>query len=84
VETPLGWTPQEEDLDLTGLGGFGLDQLREAMKVSRDEWRRELLLHEELFEKLFDRMPKEFLHMRQLLLSNLWRTPQDTGLAPER
>ena len=54
------------------------------MKISRDEWRRELLLHEELFEKLFDRMPKEFLHMRQLLLSNLWRTPQEIGLAPER
>ena len=39
---------------------------------------------EELFERLYDRMPKEFLHMRQLLLSNLWRTPQETGLAPER
>ncbi len=84
AESPLGWIPQEGDLDLTGLEGFGPEQLVEAMRVPRDDWRKELLFHEELFERLYDRMPKEFLHMRQLLLSNLWRTPQETGLAPER
>jgi phosphoenolpyruvate carboxykinase (GTP) len=84
AESPLGWIPQEGDLDLTGLDGFGPAQLKEAMRIPRDDWRKEVLFHEELFEKLYDRMPKEFLHMRQLLLSNLWRTPQDTGLAPER
>ena len=84
AESPLGWIPQDGDLDLTGIEGCSPAQMKEVMKISRDEWRRELLLHEELFEKLFDRMPKEFLHMRQLLLSNLWRTPQEIGLAPER
>ena len=84
AEAPLGWIPQEGDLDLTGLEGFGPAQLKDVMRIPRDDWRKELLFHEELFERLYDRMPKEFLHMRQLLLSNLWRTPQETGLAPER
>jgi phosphoenolpyruvate carboxykinase (GTP) len=84
AESPLGWVPQEGDLDLSGIDGFGPAQFKDVMRIPRDDWRKELLFHEELFERLYDRMPKEFLHMRQLLLSNLWRTPQDTGLAPER
>ena len=76
VEGTLGWMPLEEDLNLSGIPGFGPTQFQAVMKVDRDEWRRELLLHEELFEKLFNRLPKEFPPIRQLLLSSLWRTPQ--------
>jgi phosphoenolpyruvate carboxykinase (GTP) len=83
AETPLGWVPREEDLDLTGLKDFGSEGFAAAMDIQRDEWRHELLLQEELFEKLYDRLPKEFLHMRQLILSSLWRSPQNMGLAPE-
>jgi len=54
------------------------------MAIHRDEWRHEVLLQEELFEKLYDRLPKEFFHMRQLLLSSFWRSPENMGLAPER
>jgi len=77
VEYPLGWVPMEEDLDLEGMSGFGSAQFQAVMKVDRDEWRRELLLHEELFEKLYDRLPKEFPPMRQLLQSALWRAPRN-------
>ena len=76
--------PREKDLDLTGLNGFGHDGLEEAMSIHRDEWRHEILLQEELFEKLYDRLPKEFFHMRQLLLSSFWRSPENMGLAPEQ
>jgi phosphoenolpyruvate carboxykinase (GTP) len=84
METPLGWIPREEDLDLTGLEGFGHEEYQAAMGIKRDEWRREVLLQEELFEKLYDKLPKEFFHMRQLLLSSLWRSPASMGLAPEQ
>jgi len=83
AETPLGWVPREEDLDLTGLKDFGSEGFAAAMDIQRDEWRHELLLQEELFEKLYDRLPKEFFHMRQLLLSSLWRSPKSMGLAAE-
>ncbi len=74
VETPLGWVPKKGDVDLDGIKGFDADSWDRVMAVDKDEWRRELLLHEELFEKLYDRLPKEFPPMRQLLLSALWRT----------
>jgi len=84
AETPLGWVPREKDLDLTGLGEFGSEAFEQAMSIHRDEWRHEVLLQEELFEQLYDRLPKEFFHMRQLLLSSFWRSPKNMGLAPER
>ncbi|HJV89023.1 MAG TPA: phosphoenolpyruvate carboxykinase (GTP) [Holophagaceae bacterium] len=74
VETPLGWVPKKGDVDLDGIHGFDAASWDRVMGVDKDEWRRELLLHEELFEKLYDRLPKEFPPMRQLLLSALWRT----------
>ena len=83
METPLGWVPREDDLDLSGLAGFNSCHFKAAMTINRDEWRRELLLHEELFEKLYDKLPKEFFHMRQLLLSSLWRSPANMGLVAE-
>jgi len=82
-EKALGWVPRTQDLSFDGLEGFGPDDYQEARRIDHAEWRQELLLHEELFDKLYDKLPKEFLHMRQLLLSNLWRSPEDTGLAPE-
>jgi len=84
AESPLGWVPRFEDLHLEGLENFGEEGFRAAMAIRRDEWRHEILLHEELFEKLYDKLPKEFFHMRQLLLSALWRSPESLGLAPER
>lgn len=46
-------------------------------------WKQEILGHEELFEKIYDRIPKEFLFMKELLLSALWRSPEESVLAPE-
>jgi phosphoenolpyruvate carboxykinase (GTP) len=77
VESPLGWVPLEGDLDTAAIPGFGSAQFKAVMAVDRNEWRRELLLHEELFEKLYDRLPWEFPPMRQLLLASLWRLPRD-------
>ncbi|MFN7957326.1 MAG: phosphoenolpyruvate carboxykinase (GTP) [Holophagaceae bacterium] len=74
VEGPLGWVPLEEDLELRGMPGFGPAEFQAAMKVDRDEWRHEMLLHEALFEKLIDRLPAEYPAMGQLLQAALWRS----------
>ncbi len=84
VESPLGWMPRHEDLHWEGLEGFTREKFYELMSVDREAWKAEVLSHEELFEKLYDRLPKEFKPMRELLLSSLWRSPEHWGLTPER
>ena len=74
-EGPLGWTPKYEDFDWRGLK-FTEQQFDQAMHVCRDEWVQEIASHDELFFKLFDRLPREFPSIRDLLLAGLWRTPR--------
>nr|MCU0228820.1 phosphoenolpyruvate carboxykinase domain-containing protein [Bryobacterales bacterium] len=74
IESPVGWMPRFEDLDLSGLD-FSFDRFAELMEVDRESWKEEVLNHEELFLKLYDKLPKEFLHEFHLLLSRLNRSP---------
>lgn len=74
TESPLGYVPHYDDIDWAGLE-FSEAKFQELMTVDRDQWLQEILSHEELFIKLYDRLPSEFLAMRELLLSNLWRSP---------
>jgi phosphoenolpyruvate carboxykinase (GTP) len=79
IESPLGRMPRYEDLDLAGLPDFTLEQFTELMSVDREVWKQEILSHEELFIKLYDRLPKEMLAVRELMLSSLWRSPEKWG-----
>jgi phosphoenolpyruvate carboxykinase (GTP) len=75
TESPLGYVPHYEDLDWRGLE-FSKAQFQDLMTIDRELWLKEILSHEELFVKLYTRMPKEFLAMREILISNLWRSPE--------
>jgi phosphoenolpyruvate carboxykinase (GTP) len=75
VESPLGWMPRYEDMDWEGLD-MSREKFNELMSVDRGVWQNELISHEELFVKMYDRLPKEFLHIRELILSSLWRSPE--------
>jgi phosphoenolpyruvate carboxykinase (GTP) len=83
VESPIGWMPRYEDMDWTGLDNFTREQFLELMDVDREKWKKELSSHEELFERMYDKLPKEFFLMKELLLSSLWRSPEHRGLQPE-
>ncbi|MCC6761132.1 MAG: phosphoenolpyruvate carboxykinase (GTP) [Chitinophagaceae bacterium] len=83
VESPIGWMPRYKDMDWTGLD-FSQEEFAKIMEVDRELWKKELLGHEELFSSVYDKLPKEFFFMRELLLSSLWRSPEHWGLAPER
>lgn len=84
VESPIGWMPRYQDLDWTGMEGFSEADFDKIMAVDREAWKKEVINHEELFATAYDKLPKEFLFMRELLLSALWRSPEKWGLAAER
>jgi phosphoenolpyruvate carboxykinase (GTP) len=76
IESPIGWMPRHKDLNWEGLEGFGEERFAELMTVDRDAWMSEILSHEELFMKLYDRLPKELIFIRELTISSLWRAPE--------
>jgi phosphoenolpyruvate carboxykinase (GTP) len=84
VECPIGWRPRYKDMDWNGLEEFSKEDFDSIMVIEREPWKKELLGHSELFEQSYDKIPKEFLFMRELILSALWRSPERVGLASER
>jgi len=75
VESPIGWMPRYEDICWDGLK-FSEEKWAELMSVERDAWMSEILSHEELFMKLYDRLPKELIFVKELMISSLWRAPE--------
>jgi phosphoenolpyruvate carboxykinase (GTP) len=76
LQSPFGFVPRYEDLSWEGLDNVTRAQYSELMSMERQAWMGEFLAHEELFMKLYDRLPKEFVLMRELLLAALWRSPE--------
>jgi phosphoenolpyruvate carboxykinase (GTP) len=75
LEGPLGFMPRYEDIEWKGLDFSREVFTQQLMAVDREEWMNELQLHDGLFTKLYDRLPKEFVFMRQLSMSSIWRSP---------
>jgi phosphoenolpyruvate carboxykinase (GTP) len=75
VESPIGWMPRYQDINWEGIENFSEADFLKAMSVERDDWHAELLQHDELFIRLYDRIPKEMLAIRDLTLSAMWRSP---------
>ena len=69
-ETPLGWMPRSEDIDLEGLK-LTPEDFKVLEAVSTDEYKAEILSQEELFLKLAGDLPKEMVFNRELLISRL-------------
>jgi phosphoenolpyruvate carboxykinase (GTP) len=82
VESPLGRVPRYEDLDWRGLK-FTPEQFAEVMTTDKNEWIHELASHDELFFKMYDRLPRELPSIRDLLLAGLVRTPKGGNVGDE-
>jgi phosphoenolpyruvate carboxykinase (GTP) len=69
-ETPIGWMPRYEEIDWTGLD-FSQEMWDQIMAFDRGAWRQEVIGHEELFLDLHDRLPKEMIYERELLICRM-------------
>ncbi len=72
TEMALGWAPKYEDLDWRGLQ-FTPEQYASVMAADISEWTQELASQDEMFFKMWDRLPHEFPAIRDLLLGSLTR-----------
>jgi phosphoenolpyruvate carboxykinase (GTP) len=82
LESPIGWMPRYEDIDWKGLE-FSREEYERLMELDREAWKAEIMAHEELFARMYDKLPKEYFFMRELLLSSLWRSPEHWYLESE-
>ncbi|MEA3209184.1 MAG: phosphoenolpyruvate carboxykinase [Chthoniobacter sp.] len=69
-EAPVGWMPRYKEFDWRGLD-YSREQFEQCMKIDAAEWQRELISQTELFLMLHDRLPKELIFQRELLISRL-------------
>ncbi len=69
-ETPIGWMPRYEDIEWSGLN-FPKEKFEQLQAFDREEWRREVIEHEELFIDLHDHLPSEMIYERELLLCRI-------------
>ncbi len=70
VETPLGWMPRDNDIDLAGLD-LPPEAYAALQSVPNEEFKSEIVGQEELFLKLAGDLPKEMVFQRELLISRL-------------
>lgn len=78
VETPIGYVPNPEDINLEGLDyeiskgrKFGLKDLRDILTVEKDYWLEDTVGIKELYSKFGDKLPKALDDELSTLVSNL-------------
>ncbi|WP_085832138.1 phosphoenolpyruvate carboxykinase (GTP) [Clostridium merdae] len=60
VETPIGFVPQAEDIDIAGLEDeISFETLRSILQVDKAQWVKEAEGIEEFYHKFGDKLPKE-------------------------
>ena len=70
VETPIGFVPKAEDINLEGLD-FTIDQLKGILEVDKELWATEAEGIKEFYKKFGDKLPKELNDELNTLIANL-------------
>ncbi len=70
VETPIGFVPNAEDIDLTDLD-FDIETLKSILEVDKDTWAKEAAEIEEHYKKFGDKLPEELVNQLNTLKANL-------------
>jgi phosphoenolpyruvate carboxykinase (GTP) len=75
VKSPLGWIPSYSDLIWDGLDNFLHEHFEHLISIDPHHWREELQQHDQLFERMKDKLPEELVAIRAKFERRL-------GLAP--
>jgi phosphoenolpyruvate carboxykinase (GTP) len=69
VQSPLGWIPSYSDLNFDGMDGFSSEHFENLTSIDPQHWQEELKQHDQLFEKMQDKLPSELRVIRANLES---------------
>ncbi len=70
VETPIGYEPRPEDINIEGLD-ITVDTVRELLKVDPELWKGEVADIKEFYAKFGDKVPRELRDQLAILEKNL-------------
>lgn len=70
AETPIGYVPHAEDINLEGLD-YSLDTLKSILAIDKDLWTAEAEGISEFFQKFGDKLPAELNKQLETLKANL-------------
>ena len=70
VETPIGFVPKAEDIDIEGLD-LSLDTIKELLTVDKESWLEDVASIKEFYAQIGDHMPSELYEELDKLEANL-------------
>ncbi len=71
VETPIGYEPKPEDINVEGLDGITVDTIADLLSVDKDLWLEDTKSIEEFYSRFGDKLPKEMAYELNALKERL-------------
>jgi len=71
VETPIGFVPKAEDINVEGLEDVTTDTIKELLSIDVENWKKEAEGIEAFYKELGDRVPQELYNQLANLKANL-------------
>ncbi|MCD7785072.1 MAG: phosphoenolpyruvate carboxykinase (GTP) [Oscillospiraceae bacterium] len=71
VETPIGYEPKPEDINIEGLDGITVDTIADLLSVDKDLWLEDTKSIEEFYSKFGDKLPPEMAYELNALKERL-------------
>ncbi|MBQ8577111.1 MAG: phosphoenolpyruvate carboxykinase (GTP), partial [Clostridia bacterium] len=71
VETPIGFVPKAEDINIEGLADVTLDTIKELLTIDNASWLEDVANIKEFYAQIGDRVPSELYDELAVLEANL-------------
>ncbi|MBQ5834353.1 MAG: phosphoenolpyruvate carboxykinase (GTP), partial [Clostridia bacterium] len=71
VETPIGFIPKAEDINIEGLDGVTVDTIRELLTIDNASWLEDVENIKSFYKQIGDRVPAELYDELAILEANL-------------